>query len=417
MGLLEHVGRSAVTRPRMLYCSPVLPATTGNGLAMRAGTILRALAERYRVSLLVVPLHWSPARMLPPEIAACCQQVIVAGGRVPEPGRSDVPSDGRGGRGRRLVAAWGPRGSTESSAFRDDPFDVVHLFRLATVKYVRPWLARRVGGSALHLDLDDVESTTLRRIAERYEQTGQPDLAAAERAAADQAELAEARLLSDFDRVYVCSEEDRQALEARRPAGAAARIEILPNALPTLEPPEPPPGEAPFTFLFIGTLGYFPNQDAIITFCRDVLPPLRQIAARPFRVAIAGIGATSAIRALAASPEVDILGAVDDVAEAYRQAHAVIVPIRAGGGTRIKILEAFAFRRPVVTTTIGVEGIAARHNEHALIADEPLDLARQCARLIASPGLGERLARQAEALFQAEYSLAALGRRIRALPD
>ena len=70
----------------------------------------------------------------------------------------------------------------------------------------------------------------------------------------------------------------------------------------------------------------------------------------------------------------------------------------------------------MVTTTVGEEGITVRHDEHVLIADAPSDFARQCARLIASPGLAERLARQAEALFQAEYSLAALSRRVRALP-
>jgi glycosyltransferase involved in cell wall biosynthesis len=191
---------------------------------------------------------------------------------------------------------------------------------------------------------------------------------------------------------------------------------VLPNALPMPEPLGPPASDAPFTFLFVGTLGYFPNQDAIVTFCREILPALRRMATRPFRVTVVGTGATPAIRALAAIPDVEVLGAVDDVAEAYRRAHAAIVPIRAGGGTRIKILEAFAYRRPVVTTTIGVEGIAARHGEHVLLADAPSDFARQCARLIASPGLVEKLARQAEALFQTEYTLAALGRRIRALP-
>ena len=408
---------SQVTRPHMLYCSPVLPALTGNGLAMRAGTVLRALAERYRVSLLVVPLYWSPAESLPPEIAACCRQVIVAEGSIPKPSDYDRSSGGTGSRAQHLVSAWGRRRSSESSAFRDEPFDVVHVFRLATVRYVRPWLIRRIGGPALHLDLDDVESTTRRRIAERYAETGQSELAAAERAEADSAIQAEARLLHDFDRVYVCSGGDREALEARRETGAASRTEILPNALPMREPPGPPPNEAPFTFLFIGTLGYFPNEDAIVTFCRDVLPPLRRMATRPFRVVVAGIGVTSAIRALSTNPEVDVVGAIDDVADAYRQAHAAIVPIRAGGGTRIKILEAFAYRRPVVATPIGVEGIAARHDEHVLIADEPSDLARECARLIASPELGDRLARHAAELFEADYSFEAIVRRVHTLPD
>jgi glycosyltransferase involved in cell wall biosynthesis len=376
-------------RPRLLYCAPVVPALTGNGLAMRAGTVLRALAERYRVSLLAVPLYWSPAADVPPAIAEGCQQVIVAGGAVPAPG---------------------------ASAFGDEPFDVVHVFRLATVKRVRPWVRQHDGRPARHLDLDDVESISRRRIAERYAQTGQPQLASTEHVEADRGALAEAALLREFERIYVCSEGDRRILETRRPAGAEARIEVLPNALPTPETLPPAGRDGPFTFLFVGTLGYFPNEDAIVAFCREALPSLRRMATGPVRVEIVGIGATPAVRALAAIPEVEVVGALDDVAEAYRRAHAAIVPIRAGGGTRIKILEAFAYRRPVVTTSIGIEGIAARHEEHVLIADAPSDFARQCARLIASPGLCERLAREAGALFEAEFSLEALIRRVRALP-
>jgi glycosyltransferase involved in cell wall biosynthesis len=404
-----------VTGQRLLYCAPVMPALTGNGLAMRAGTILRALAERYRVSLLVVPRYWSPASELPTRIAESCEQVIVATGDVPAPGQTSPPSGGFGGLGR-LLTLRGRSHPIPSPTFRDEPFDVVHVFRLATVEHVRPWLARHDGRPALHLDLDDVESITRRRIGERYEQTGQPELAQAERAAADHAMLAEAHLLHYFDRVYVCSDGDRRSLEARREAGASAQIEVLPNALPSPRAVPPPPSDGPFTFLFIGTLGYFPHEDAVVSFCREVLPPLRQMATRPFRVCIVGIGMTPAIAALAATPEVDVVGPVAAVSEAYGRVHAAIVPIKAGGGTRIKILEAFAHRRPVVTTTIGVEGIAARHDEHVLIADSPTDLARQCARLIASSRLADRLVTQAEVLFQAEYSLAALVERVRALP-
>ena len=404
--------------PRLLYCSPVLPAETGNGLAMRAGTVLRALSERYRVSLLVVPRYWSPASELPASMAERCHQVVVVADGQPVPGPSIASESGPGSLGRRLRTIWSRPGFPSSSAFRDEPFDVVHVFRLVTVEHVRPWLAlaNGAGRPARHLDLDDVESISRRRIAARYEQTGQPDLAASEHAEADRAVLAESALLRDVNRVYVCSDGDRRLLEARRDQDANARIEILPNALPMPAPLRPPPDDRPFTFLFIGTLGYFPNEDAIVTFCHDILPSLRRMATRPFRVSIVGTGATSAIRALAAIPEVEVIGAVADIADAYRQAHAAIVPIRAGGGTRIKILEAFAYRRPVVTTSIGVEGIAASHGEHLLIADEPADFARQCARLMASPGLAARLAERAEALFQAEYSLDALNRRVRALP-
>src|SRR5262245_38321156 len=126
-----------MAKPRLLYCSPVLPATTGNGLAMRAGVTLRALADRYRISLLVTPRYVSPASILPEEIARCCQQTVVveddAGSPLPRTSQQRSFS-------KRLLARWRRSGRSELAAFDDEPFDVVHVFRLATVNTVRPWL-------------------------------------------------------------------------------------------------------------------------------------------------------------------------------------------------------------------------------------------------------------------------------------
>jgi glycosyltransferase involved in cell wall biosynthesis len=405
-----------MTRRRLLYCSPVLPALSGNGLAMRAGTVLRALATRYRVSLLVVPVYQSPADQLPDEIAVCCAQVVVANGptSIPAPASTDSVSAGRFG--SLLSGRWRRHQLPATPLFHDEPFDVVHVFRLALVDHVQAWLATADARTERHLDLDDVESVSHRRIADLYMQTGQTDLAVAERIAADSAAAAECEALRAFDRVYVCSEVDRQRLDSRRRDDGRAQVSVLPNALPVpLALADPPAGE-PFTFLFVGTLGYVPNEDGIVTFCRDMLPRLRRMAPLPFQVLIAGSGATPTVHALDAIPEVTVLGAVDDISAWYAVAHAVIVPIRAGGGTRIKLLEAFAFHRPVVTTTIGAEGIDARPDQHLLIGDDASTFARQCARLIASPGLGSRLAEAAHALFLERYSSEALTRLVAALP-
>jgi glycosyltransferase involved in cell wall biosynthesis len=350
-------------------------------------------------------------------IAQRCHQVVIVadGATVPTP----APRRQIGGPSPpRLVGnPFQRRASSPQSAFQDEPFDVVHVFRLATLEHVRPWLVRAGSRPARHLDLDDVESITRRRIGDLHERVGQSEAAQIERAAADRASVVEAELLRDFERIYVCSEGDRRALDARRGAGAHARIEVMPNGLPIPAPLPPPPPDLPYTFFFVGTLAYFPNEDAIITFCRETLPQLRQTASRPFRIAIGGVGMTPAIQALAALPEVELLGALPRMADGYARAHAAIVPIRAGGGTRIKILEAFAYRRPVVTTTIGAEGIAARHDEHLLIADDPDEFARQCARLMSSPELTRGLTDRAEAKFRAEYSLDALVQRVKALPE
>src|SRR5262249_37072748 len=152
--------------------------------------------------------------------------------------------------------------------FADEPFDVIHVFRLAIADRVRALLTDTAGSPAWHLDLDDVESSTHGRLAELYERTERPSLASAERQQAHHALAAEEAALRAFDRIYVCSEGDRLSLVARSSHEMRATIYVLPNALAESVPLPPPPADAPFTFLFIGTLSYAPNEDAIVWFCR-----------------------------------------------------------------------------------------------------------------------------------------------------
>jgi polysaccharide biosynthesis protein PslH len=378
-------------KPSLLYVSPVVPALGGNGLAMRAGMVLRALAPHYRISLLVVSLYGSPGGPMPGPLTEICRRVIVVppGPSVPRP------------------APLGP-GGPDWEVFPDEPFDIVHVFRLATLPFARPWLETNGQRPARHLDLDDVESSTRRGLAALYRLNGNLPRAEAEEAEAERSAALEAEVLQSFDRVYVCSEGDRAALLT----GERADVCVLPNALPVPAPLPPRRPDGPFTFLFVGTLGYYPNEDAIVHFCRQVVPLLRRIAPREFRVAIVGFGATPAVQRLASLPEVRLIGTVPDVAPWYAEADAVVVPIRAGGGTRIKVLEAFGYRRPVVSTSIGVEGIDARPEEHLLVGDTPAAMAEQCARLMGDPRLAQALAERAFALFLRSYSTEAVERRM-----
>jgi glycosyltransferase involved in cell wall biosynthesis len=386
---------------RLLYLSPVLPATTGNGLAMRAGMVLRVLAEQHDVSLLVVSLYPSPAAALPAVIAERCRQVAVVapGSDRPRPspsGHHPLPRWlGRARRVRRVGAV-----------LRDEPFDVVHVFRLATLPFARPWLDAPGHPPKRHLDLDDLESRTHRRLAALYRSNGDEARARSEEAEADRSRTLEAEVLRGFDRVYVCSEADEAELSGRGPA----QLRVLPNALP-VPGPLPPRGEGgPFTFLFVGTLGYYPNEDAARYFCTEVVPRIRRAARGDFRVVIVGTGAPPTIRRLAALPGVLVIGAVPDVAPWYRDADAVVVPIRAGGGTRIKVLEAFSFRRPVVSTSVGIEGIAAQPEQHALVADTPATFAAQCVRLMTDRHLADALAERAFSLFSRAYTTEVVAR-------
>ena len=121
-----------------------------------------------------------------------------------------------------------------------------------------------------------------------------------------------------------------------------------------------------------------------------------------------GDGASERLRRIAGEAGVRLAGRVPAVAACYASAAVVVVPLRAGGGTRIKILEAFAYRRPVVSTSIGAEGLAARDGQEILIADTPAEFAHACVRLIGDRELAEQLSRNAFDLAVRCYSLDAL---------
>ncbi len=363
-------------RPRVLMVTPIVPATFGNGLSMRAAMTLRALAPHYHVSLLILPLYAGPSgKTLAPELMELCDEVHFGTRRLD------------------MSAIAPPKAGSLSG-----PFDVVHVFRLASLPSARRWFE---GAGAIHLDLDDVESVSRPRIAALYREQGRMNEAASEERAAQLALQAEIEALMHFDRVYVCSREDLERL----PFCGSAEVRILPNVveIPSTPAVPPEPGEV-FTFLFVGNLSYFPNEEGLVHFATVVLPLLRPVASQPFRIRIAGLGATPTVQNLAHIPEIELIGQVAEVAPWYATAHAVLAPIRAGGGTRIKVLEAFAFQRPVVSTAIGVEGFAVQHQEHALIADQPVDFAEACRRLLMDASLRLHLADRAFELVRDSYS-------------
>lgn len=394
--------QAIAAKPELLYLSPVVPLLSGNGLAMRAGMVLQVLARHYRISLLIVRLYAPYDTPIPEQIAALCYRIA----DQPAPSTSSPTEPSLLTRFKGMLRRGGsrvePATNITPGVFQGIRFDILHLFRLSMLPFAQPYL----DAPRRQLDLDDVESIAHRRLAELYRLNGNSARARFEELAVERAEASEASVLRDFDRVYVCSENDRTILHRQ----SRAQVCVLPNALPIPGLLPSRDKDTPFTYLFVGTLGYYPNEDAIVHFCTATLPLIRQAARRPLQVLIVGTGATNAIHQLAELPDVQLIGAVADVAPWYAAADVVIVPIRAGGGTRIKVLEAFSYRRPVVSTSLGIEGIAACHEEHVLLGDTPSAFAEQCLRLMDDPQLVEHVVTNAHALFLDTYTVEAVAR-------
>jgi glycosyltransferase involved in cell wall biosynthesis len=193
----------------------------------------------------------------------------------------------------------------------------------------------------------------------------------------------------------VCSE-----LDARR--SGLPGVRVIPNGYP---PPPTPVGRdsvsSPPVVVFQGTLRYPPNADAARFLVEEVGSRLRALVPDA-QVRLVGVASPS-VAGLADPPAVTLVGQVPDISTELAAADLVVIPLRYGSGTRVKILEAFAHRIPVVSTTIGAEGLDVTPGQHLLVADGPDAIARACAQLLEDVPLRRRIVDEAHALYLARY--------------
>jgi glycosyltransferase involved in cell wall biosynthesis len=215
----------------------------------------------------------------------------------------------------------------------------------------------------------------------------------------------EAAAARRFDRAVVVSASERDALRRSDPRLAVSIVENGVDATALAPLPEPPVAD---TLLFVGTFTYRPNVDAALLLVREIFPLVRR-AVPAARLLLVGHEPPEAVRALAREPGVSLAGALPDVNPAYERAAVAVAPLRAGGGTRLKILEAMALGRPVVSTRIGAEGLAVVDHDHLLLSDTPGDFAASVARLLGDRPLRVRLAANARRLVEARYDWARPG--------
>lgn len=211
----------------------------------------------------------------------------------------------------------------------------------------------------------------------------------------------EGELCKAFDRVLVVSEEDRRYLEEA--AGGSLPAEVVPITVDTTEFRYVPRPETARHILSLATMFYPPNVEGVSWFARQVFPRIRQ-EAPDTRLLIVGKGPPAHIRALdGEATGIDVTGYVPDIAPYLEQSAMLVVPLHSASGMRVKILEAFSRGIPVVSTTIGIEGIAARHGEHLLVADDPSDFAQAVLDVLRDPVAACRRAIAARRLVEERY--------------
>ncbi|HLY20543.1 MAG TPA: glycosyltransferase [Bryobacteraceae bacterium] len=211
----------------------------------------------------------------------------------------------------------------------------------------------------------------------------------------------ERRYVDQADHVFTVSENDRaHFLQYIAPD----RISVIPTGVDTeyFQPLAEP--AQPFAMVFTGSMDYMPNEDAAAYFVDEILPLIQAEVPAALFWAV-GRRPTRRTQALA-SATILVTGAVEDIRPYLAKAAVCVVPLRSGSGTRIKIFEAMAMGKAVVSTTMGAEGLPVRHGENIVLADRPADFAFHVVRLLRDPAAREQLGRAARKLVEENYSWA-----------
>jgi glycosyltransferase involved in cell wall biosynthesis len=381
-----------MTRPSALLLAPESPYPMRGGGAIRTASLLHYLAQKYDVDLLAFrqPGAPHPSTSTPQNLV---RRFVVI----------DLPPNGRGAAARALrnsarVARRVPPLVDRFAGFEREVARAVEgrHYDLGLIEH--SWCAAYLEQIAsackatVH-DLHNIESILHARCA-----ASEPRAAGfAHRIFAKASQEFESHWLPRFSHVLVASESDAAAARAIAPA---ATVRIYPNAIPARTLPAETRSHA---IVFSGNMEYHPNRAAVRFFHREIWPLLRDSHAH-LKWRLVGKN-PNAVRTLARGDErIEIAGEVEDAVAELARAEVAIVPLLAGSGTRLKILEAWCAGTPVVSTSIGAEGLSARDGEQLLIADGARPFQDAIGRLLACKGQAERIAASGRLLLEKEFT-------------
>lgn len=204
-----------------------------------------------------------------------------------------------------------------------------------------------------------------------------------------------------FDQVVAVSPEDAEIM--RREYGTRA-VGDVPTGVDTdyfraggTEP------RRPNNLVFTGSMDWLPNEDAIRYFTGEIFPRIRREVPDATLTVVGRNPFPGLVELGERDPSVEVTGRVDDVRPYMERAAAYVIPLRIGGGTRLKVYEAMAMEKPIVSTTVGAEGLPVRDGAELLLADEPQEFADAVVRLLRDPGRAGELGARAAFVVRARF--------------
>lgn len=390
-------------RPVAVLVSPVWPQPGGSGRALRAWDWLRELSAGHELHV------WTPQAQAatapwPPGVQGW------AGPGDLQPGSARarrlgwlVPALGL--HWPQTIAHWQlpmPHAAGLSAMVRaigDRPVARLVAFRLYS-HGVAAWLRERLPVAQAEMDLDDWDSATMGSTAGALWRMGRRLEALLAWRESLQYRLLERRLPQGYDTCWLAAREDLAAFPGAR---------LRPNRLPAPAPAPATPSATPsasvpatgcFNLLFVGSLDYAPNQEAALLLAEQVAPLLHGRLPPPWSLAIAGARPPSWLRHRLGGPgHVQLHADLPDLSPLYADCSVALLPVMAGGGTKLKTLEALARGKAVVASAHAVRGLALEAGKHYLPAETPPQFAQAVLDLHAQPGLRAQLAQAGRAWF------------------
>ncbi len=380
---------------KLLFLSQVLPYPLDAGPKFRSYYVLRYLAQRHRITLVAFTRATDSQEALA-HLSQFCESVV------------PIPLQ----RSRARDVLDFVRSLVFNRSFlitRDDlaemdaalarltqlnHFDAIHADQLSMAHY-----ARRLPVLQRVFDAHNAMWVLLERLAENEPS---PFKRIFLRREARLMRSHEARTCAEFDRVITVTDEDRRALTFGVPPPCAPLITI-PICIDPSEIQPIPFNPNAADVICVGGMFYPPNVDGVLWFARKVLP-LIWATYPTMRFYIVGSRPAAELQSLGeGEPRIVVTGYVPDVKEYLSRAAAFVVPLRTGGGMRVKILDAWAWGLPIVSTTIGAEGIRVRADENLLLADSPGEFAAAVMRLVQNRSFAHHLAENGRSWVAAQY--------------
>lgn len=389
---------------RILYITDYLPFPPVSGDSIRLFNLMKNVGKHHQISVIALFSGLVPVKDISP-LLEFSERVEIIGHQWPSAFRiwPDLASYFLRGIPPELRMLYSQKLADTMARLDDEEhFDIVHFehSRMALyLKALRPNVKRRTILAFQNVAFDQfkrisqIEKELVKKLRTRLHSTLMRSW--------------EPRFAERFDRCVTVSDADRGLLLEANPRLA---IDVIPNGIDTLKNQSLEANHGGSDLLFIGSMSYEPCVDGALFFCKEILP-LVQERLGGVNLWIVGANPVKEVRELA-NASVRVTGYVEDILPYYNRTSVSIVPLRAGGGTRLKILESMALGRPVVSTSIGCEGLGLVDGQHILVADNPEDFAHKIVGLLRDDELYQKVASQARKVAVETYDWTAISQKL-----